>query len=107
VGALTFVAYKHPRAYSKLFPWLCATIIASLLGTAIWNYSTYAATSAILKSGVAGDKIQQAADIIGTVALPSGLALVFIGALLYFAFLLSFPAWLLEDEPPTKRGDGE
>jgi hypothetical protein len=35
------------------------------------------------------------------------LALVFIGALLYFAFLLSFPAWLLEDEPPTKRGDGE
>jgi hypothetical protein len=100
VGAfsgLTFVAYKHPRAYSQLGIVLLILLMFCSVGVLIRQLTIYAAESALIGSGlVPQDKIHQMQDVMEALQLPPWISASILGATIYLVFLLSLPRWLLE-----------
>jgi hypothetical protein len=103
VSAVTFVAYKHPRAYAKLYLWLCGANFAGVMGMVIWNFSNLATSNTILRSGLSPDKIAATESIINITEIPAWW--IFLGGFVafYLLFLTSLPYWLIEQEDPNKE----
>ena len=38
ISGVTFLAYKHPEAYQKIYPILAALLLAAISGLGAWNY---------------------------------------------------------------------
>ena len=100
ISGITFIAYKHPTGYQRLF-WLLGIIfgIASVAGI-IWDTSS-AATAFALRPFIppANRAAALAAldnPIERTWAIWSGLTF------LYLLFLLGLPRLLREQQPPNK-----
>jgi hypothetical protein len=98
VGALTFVAYKHPRAYQKLLQVLVVVGLGISLSCLTWDICIVTSESTLARSGVLPkDKVN---EILDTLQLPIWVNIAILGAILYLMFLLTFPYWLKENEPP-------
>jgi hypothetical protein len=97
IGALTFLAYKHPRAYESLHRVLQAICGVFLIGMAVWNASNSAVEAAI-GPDLAGANAGAIHMAISAMRAPLTWILGGIVVLFYLMFLSSFPMWLLEEE---------
>ena len=104
LSGITFVAYKHPEAYSKLYWWLLAlSALANVAGTAYdVGISDAIHALSMAKSMDAAQRVL-AVDAIGPRSLPGWIYAVLWGLVLYFLFLSSFPAWLTKT--PTTESE--
>lgn len=107
IGALTFVAYKHPLAYSKLGLWLALANALLAASFAVWNTSNQILLAAIMSSGLVVDKASEISSISKGLMVSLWIMILPVCATLYNLFLLSFPRWLLEPEPPKGKADRE
>src|ERR1700693_3001845 len=103
IGALTFVAYRHPRAYMILGTILSVIAALGLVGIVCWDVSNYTLGDAILTSGLIGDKSSEIKTIIKRLATPTWCTIALACWSFYHLFLLSFPHWLLEPDPPKGK----
>ena len=92
VGAVTFVAYRHPSAYLKLNVGISTIVSAMVLGAMIWNLSNQTARSEVAK----------ARDLVEAKSTPGWWIIVGVALMGYLVFLRSFPAWLLPEKPPER-----
>jgi hypothetical protein len=104
LSGLTVLAYKHPKAYQKLVLVLNGLIILGWVGGLSWSLSNQWVRIAVDR--VAYDLYSGKASALGKAvdeyALPSWLLWAFIASSLYIQFLVTFPWWLLDEQPPEK-----
>jgi hypothetical protein len=100
VGAVTFVAYNHPKSYKKLFFVLVAIISTLTVSCAIWNVSNLVAANAAVDSGyVKDDKIKDMYRSVEYYSTPIYFVAILGAANLYLCILLTLPWWLLDEKP--------
>jgi F0F1-type ATP synthase assembly protein I len=91
VSGISFLAYKHPKGYSKLYPFLAAlnmTIISVILA---WDFASEIAT-AKLTPFLKPDKIDEATKLSKTFLIAPGYSSLFYsGLMMYLTFLLFLP----------------
>lgn len=98
ITAITFVAYKHPRAYLRAYPWMCGTFFVTEVGCFIWNFSNVAAQNALIPFILKGTDITPLDSAIKAAGVSS--TYLFLGFLLflYLQFLLSLPKWMFDKD---------
>jgi hypothetical protein len=105
VFGLAFLAYKHPKAYQKLFVALFALVSGVFVSLFAWNVAIVTVRDAVIRSGVLGDRIGTVLPIIESIGIPNWWFLMYPCVSIYLIFLFTFPVWLLEDEPPQGKDD--
>lgn len=102
VGAVTFVAYRHPSAYLKLNVGISTIVSAMVLGAMIWNLSNQTASFAISEPMLPWSEVAKARDLVEAKSTPGWWIIVGVALMGYLVFLRSFPAWLLPEKPPER-----
>jgi hypothetical protein len=95
---ITFLAYKHHRAYSNLFLVLFTVYFIVLIFYLTWNGGvlwTYSAISDFIQP----DKFSEARAARDNIQIPFWVFVVASGASLYTSFLLYLPNLLANDKP--------
>ena len=100
LGGLTFITYRHPKEYQKLYLVLIIIIFASMWTMAAFNSGIYWAQSVIWGSGVFEyDNASKATDLISNVGIPDWIMGVLPAALIaYIVFLSTFQYLLTNDK---------
>lgn len=86
VLGLTILAYRHPAAYLKVYPFVTALFVAIFTGTIAWNEAVSNTVITIMRA-VSPDCIGPAFDASQTIRLPSWLLGVAGGLTGYVIFL--------------------
>lgn len=103
--ALTFIAYRHPSAYKKIFPITQVAmfiVMASLLGYSFGLTRAMNVVSKVLDP----DHQLKASNAISDAELQPWWIIIYIGIAAYSIILLSFPLWLLdekENKPDSRK----
>jgi hypothetical protein len=98
ISALTFVAYKHPRAYQRIYLGISVSFIALFLGALAWHLASYLTFDALIPF-IDANKLQEA-KVVGNSYLISPWVFAAGGAsVLYLSFLTWLPILLGEDNP--------
>jgi hypothetical protein len=104
ISGITFLAYKHPDAYKKVFIGLFVIFASVMVGLVIWDLSNlYAHLAAIHYIKI--DKLEEAKK---TVRLQSPLYVIpylgctILGIIIYISLLSCLPALLGEDKAVKK-----
>ena len=102
-SGLTFLAYKHPKAYWKLSIFLNAIIILGWVGGFSCSLSNQWASIAAerVTYDLCSGKTYEIRKAIEAYAVPTWFFWTLIAGSLYVLFLLTFPLWL-SDEHPTE-----
>jgi hypothetical protein len=105
LSGLTFLAYKHQKAYQKLSLFLGSIIILGLGAGLSWNISNQWAGTAAEQAAynLCPGKAYEIRKAVDAYTVPSWLFLAFVAWTLYGLFLSSFPLWLLDEQPPERR----
>jgi hypothetical protein len=98
VSGLTFLAYKHPIAYRKLYFALRFPFLMMFFGVVLWDISAMRALSTLLPL-VVPEQAKQAHDAVGSQQLMNFWRfLFFMFAMAYLEFLQWFPELLQENK---------
>jgi len=99
VGALAFIAYKHPKGFEKIIGKLWFAGFAIYVIGSVWNVALLQSAEAV--KGLQLDKSTTDRII---AALPDFIPwwwhLIYVAVMIYLAILWSLPYWLLDAEPP-------
>ena len=101
IGAVTYVAYKHPAPFKTLAFVLQALCWGAVIGILVWNVSNstakWAAIGALSSLSFPDqEKMRHAAE---EYAVPFWWYAGFLIANLYVWILLTLPVWLLDQKP--------
>jgi hypothetical protein len=107
LSGVTFIAYKHPRAYTRLMVSLYCVIILLFAGGFGWmmgcsaaSRAAYSAASSLTKLNlVEARDIKEAGEAAG---VPNWYPITLLAVSVYLSFLWTFPMWLLDKEPPRE-----
>jgi hypothetical protein len=98
ISSLTFVAYKHPNAYKKLWLAIMVFYFAAFMSLIGWNAGCEAAFSA-LKEFIASDKLKEAIAALENKEISTWIILTGVG-LYFYLFALTFLPLLLDEDKP-------
>ena|SRR5713226_6225404 len=106
LSGLTFLAYKHPLAYHKIYTWLMYVLYAFAAVGMIWDWSNAVTTGAIYQF-VGLEKIDEVTKITSELKIFS--RTMWIGWFLFMMYLLfldNLPLILgnKKKQPPNKKG---
>lgn len=104
ITGVTFLAYKHPKAFKRLYWPLCFLITCAFLATSVWN-SAISAVLSTLKDFIPASHLQTAMQKAHELDLPAWYLLVFFASIIYIVFLLWLPNLLAEDSDKEKTKD--
>jgi hypothetical protein len=101
ISSLTFIAYKHPNAYRKMYILLgvCYIILCSF--AAGWQLGSYDTVEAIL-GYIDPNKLKEAKAVANNYLIQPWTIFASSGLILYFTLLLLLPILLEEDKPKNK-----
>jgi len=102
LSAITFVAYRHPKEFYKLFIGIIIIIWVYLVSVVSYMIGLNIVKQAVgLSNLIELDAVLKVYSIIDSVAIPIwiaiGLPLV---SMAYLSFLASLPFWLTKSQPP-------
>jgi len=81
---LTILAYKHPKSYAKILPWLIGAIFSAFLLCMIWDAGISKSYISLIPY-IDSDKLQESSNIIdGKKVLSSGIFVYWIISIVYF-----------------------
>lgn len=108
ISGITFLAYKHPKAYDKLAAPV-AVLLACFLGFGlIWNASNTSARYKVSGAlGYIGEADKKAEAAIDEDAWSSQLLLIIFGGVAYLVFLATLPLLKKLDDEPDKKTEKE
>jgi hypothetical protein len=101
IGAVTFVAYKHPAAFKALALVLQALCWGAMTGILVWNVSNSFAKSAALSAvhySLSPDE-HKIEDSIDAYSVSFWWYAIFVLTNVYVLILGSLPSWLLDQKP--------
>jgi hypothetical protein len=101
VGAVTYVAYRHPVAYVRLSVALYIVVTIAIAGGAVWNMSNTAASIAAISGRSIDSNYIDTQHRLAGVAIPFWYSAAALGVLAYVWFLTTLPVWLLDDGGPV------
>lgn len=101
ITGITFLAYKHPTAFSRLYWPLFFVLLSASIGIGAWNGSI-TETLAVLKDFIPPAQLQAATLKTQELKLASWYSWVFPIAVIYLVFLLWLPHLLSEDKKKEK-----
>ena len=104
ISGLTFLAYKHPIAFKRLFWPLFFLITAAFFVATAWNGAVSSVLSA-LSEFIPPTQLQAASLKAHELDFPSWHTLAFLCSGLYMSFLLWLPILLAEDKEKIKPKD--
>jgi hypothetical protein len=108
LSGITFLAYKHPKAYGQLFVALILTLVGIEIGTLAWD-SSISKAHKIALSYIVPEKLDEASKAITDEEILSSAPYVYYGIVAlaaYFVFLrYLFPFLLNEDKAVPKESD--
>lgn len=99
LSALTFLAYKHPKSFSKLYIPLCFAFLGGYAVVSAYN-SAIRSSFKLLSAYIPKAMLAKAQESIGSLAIDDGIGAMFMLAGAYMLFLLFLPA--LIDHSETK-----
>ncbi len=109
VSAVSFVAFKHPNGYAKLFPYLIGSATAVFVGITVWQAAIEALWIS-LDGFLAKDSRPDAHYAKAHLSLPYlWAAFTYMGVLAFFWVNLKLPPFLYhtdEDMSPGRDGSG-
>jgi hypothetical protein len=100
ISAVTFVAYKHPKSYHRLYLYLAVVALALVGAATIWNASNSRALLAVPMDTPGYDAIRERIDAL---AAPLWTPLVAFALIAYLIFLSFLPNFLEHDD--RHKGD--
>jgi len=108
LSGLTFLAYKHPKAYQKIFTWLMWSSWALIAGLLIWDFSI-TRTMGVMLPFVESGKIDQAVKASHELSILNlQLIVEFALCQFYLVFLVSLPLILgSEKQPPDEKSEAK
>jgi hypothetical protein len=101
ISSLTFVAYKHPKAYQKIFNPLAICFLITFIAVNAWNLSNTLTYSALIEYIEVG-KIKDAKTAMENYQIPYWEMWMLLGSYFYLFFLTFLPRLLDEDKPVNK-----
>ncbi len=105
ITGITFLAYKHPTAFSRFLYWpLFFVLLSASVGIGAWNGSV-TETLAALKDIIPPTQLHVATFKTQELKLASWYSWVFPIAVIYLVFLLWLPHLLSEDKEKEKPKD--
>jgi hypothetical protein len=91
ISGISFLAYKHPKGYNKLYPFILGFLFATLAVMLSWDFAIQTATVK-LTPFISPDKVDQAIKSSYSLLIASGSLSAFCtGLMLYMSFLLFLP----------------
>jgi hypothetical protein len=102
ISALTFLAYKHPRAYQKMFRLLSVCYIAIVVSALAWHLGVFAVGKAMF-SYIEADKLKEAEALASNYLIAPWMLPTALAVYVYLAGLLWLPLLLNEDKPPRNK----
>ena len=106
LSGLTALAFKHPQAYAKLYPYLTSFVSVVFYTLTVWHAGVQLSWT-ILKSHVETVQHDAARAAIAAVQLPYvGVCIVYAVALLYLWVNLFLPRFIRAAEQHDLRGTG-
>lgn len=107
IGGLTYVAYKHPDGYSRMYWPLMGAVILSMTGILIWELGISAGLGALLPLLQDG-KAEDALRATNAIKILSGwhFAAYFV-LIVYLMFLSALPHILGNNKNPNKKNNKE
>src|SRR2546425_7234826 len=85
ISGISYLAYKYPKAYSRLYPWLFAIVAIPYLAIGLWDTALSAALER-LKLSLVPDQAEIGKSILIDLSIP--LTIPTIGFFLYTIFLI-------------------
>ncbi len=104
ITGLTFLAYKHPIAFKRLYWPVCFLITSAFLAVSIWN-SAIATVLSALKDFIPVANLPDATLKAHELDFPAWHSLVFFASVIYIVFLLWLPNLLTDDSDKEKPKD--
>ncbi len=105
ISAVTIVAYKHPKAYIKLWVALTISLSAGIVGIGVWDISNIAASNTLLNIDLPSNKLTEAMTTIKSAMPPAWWVWILIAINGYLVVLATLPQWLLDPEKPKNQND--
>ena len=96
IGGITYLAYKHPKAYRRIFLILVLVSCVVLFGALVWNAGVNVTFMELLDT-VRADSVLAAREKIRSMRIPSGYCFAGTGWLFYLLFLKQLPELLKEE----------
>ncbi len=103
VTGITFLAYKHPIAFKRLYFPIFGVLLLIGVGFGAWN-SAISITLAALKDFIPPEQFQAATLKAHALDAPTWYSWAFMGMVAYLVFLLWLPN-IIEDEKKDKPKD--
>ena len=103
ITGITFLAYKHPVAFKRLYFPVFVVLLLVGVGFGAWN-AAISATLAALKNFIQTEQFQAATLKAHTLDSPLWYSWAFMGMVAYLVFLLWLPN-IIEDEKKNKPKD--
>lgn len=100
VTGITFLAYKHPIAFKRMYFPIFVVLLLIVVGFSAWNFAI-SITLASLKEFIPPEQFQAATLKAHALDAPSWYSLAFSGMVVYLVFLLWLPN-IIEDEKKDK-----
>lgn len=97
ITGITFLAYKHPVAFKRLYFPIFVVLLVLGVGFGSWNAAISAALTA-LKEFIPSDQFQAATLKVHGMDAPTWYLWAFMAATIYLGFLLWLPNILEEDK---------
>lgn len=103
IGALTWIAYKHPKGYERLYVPLSLVSVAIFSSVGAWDISGYY-TFDVLKAFIPPEKIAEAKKTINELRiLEWWMGIAYFLFITYLLLLLYLPYLLHEEKPPKEK----
>lgn len=105
VSAISFVAFKHPHGYARLFPFLVGGVTAVFLGIAVWHVAIEAFWSD-LSLFVDQARLREAREVKAHFSLPfAWSAIAYVGVSVFLWVNLRLPPFLERTDKRTSPQD--
>lgn len=99
ITGLTFIAYKHPRAFDRMYLPMYAILTICVTSFLAWDFSA-SATFKALAPYIDKEKIAEASLVLVSKSTSSWVWVGYVAFSMYMVFLNWLPYILKKDEPP-------
>ena len=105
ITGLTVLAFKHPKGFSKLFPYLMGLATAVFVAVTVWHVAIELTWNNLLPH-IVPQKVREAKESIGTLRFPYvWVAVSYLSVAAFLLLILKLPPFLQVAERDRARTD--
>ncbi|HSS63297.1 MAG TPA: hypothetical protein VLS27_02620 [Gammaproteobacteria bacterium] len=107
ITGLTVLAFKHPKGFSRLFPYLMGLATGLFIAVTVWHVAIELTWTNLLPHLVP-QKVREARDAVSTLRFPYvWIAISYLSVVAFLWIILKLPPFLQVAEKDRPRTDGQ